>query len=940
MLAGSPVVGFRSADGSIVMQSPRGAVRLAALDRPDGSLQPIDLQLPGTAAAAPIGSRSGALPATALAALQMALEQTANASGYQLPMMRIVSAPDALDVGGAMDLTSFDDRRTQVRLAGPTSWYDGGAGNQVAQLVLSMPFPNQGELHVGTDLSEALQAYLGGQVQPASTSLFAPTVAAGGALGAGAGGLMLKLRGGGPGAAGADDLPLDWSGLHLEASQKARDAVVTLDLPDVQPLIAGSSSVSGLPILLQRALAQTGDWTPGPGAPMPGAIRELALRGPFDAVAGPELISFGPTARPLNPGEEEIRHPDAALGPDGPRADVGDGPDHGLADRAGGLLAADGNLPPGGAGGRAGGHDRRRASGNAGHRRAGRADRARGRVPAQAQRGDGDLARRAAILGRVAMDDGETVVSRRGRIRIGAPIQPPPPSAPSTDSVAAPDSSYGQGSDSILSQGGPGSDPSPAIVSGSPQTLPSVDAPPSGTFVDGTFTGADSASGAATSSGGSSMAGALTSAMQMSADVDARTSMPSRPAIGQGSSASASAASGSGGSFRASAQAAGQAQAAGSAPSSPAVVSSGGASGTSGTSVSGAGTLPSAGGSDQTLVTTAVEGSVTGAQAGAAVADMSRASSSAASAASGSSDSAPSSFITGLQPGMWSGHRRDTLGYQSWRYTSEAQDLPQSSGGVDLGSLSKPVYPSLPTSLRFRYVGAPLWWSGSTRSGAVADGGDEGEDSSPTTRAMRAGLRAATSAASIWRSILVAGPRWGGPEDDLSGGMDSGRDANADAMSSLARGFDALTAGTLVGGGAVAGAAAGGAGYVAVTGSGSAGTLSKSAAARARADSVEMSIVAAIPPAPPPLESMGSVGTTGGDVPHARGKGHGHGGHKGKEDSDAVSHSKIGGLRGRHSPSASTTGSGGASRVTASGSADKVRKDFKEKPWRRSKKPS
>ncbi len=54
-----------------------------------------------------------------------------------------------------------------------------------------------------------------------------------------------------------------------------------------------------------------------------------------------------------------------------------------------------------------------------------------------------------------------------------------------------------------------------------------------------------------------------------------------------------------------------------------------------------------------------------------------------------------------------------------------------------------------------------------------------------------------------------------------------------------------------------------------------------------------MSIVAAIPPAPPPLESMGS-GMTGGDAPHARGKGHGHHPHQEhKENADAVSHSKI-----------------------------------------------
>ena len=66
--------------------------------------------------------------------------------------------------------------------------------------------------------------------------------------------------------------------------------------------------------------------------------------------------------------------------------------------------------------------------------------------------------------------------------------------------------------------------------------------------------------------------------------------------------------------------------------------------------------------------------------------------------------------------------------------------------------------------------------------------------------------------------------------------------------------------------------------------------MSRAQAMKARADAVEMSIVAAIPPAPPPLESMGS-GPTGGDVPHARAKGHGHG--KGKEHEDAVSHSKI-----------------------------------------------
>jgi hypothetical protein len=246
---------------------------------------------------------------------------------------------------------------------------------------------------------------------------------------------------------------------------------------------------------------------------------------------------------------------------------------------------------------------------------------------------------------------------------------------------------------------------------------------------------------------------------------------------------------------------------------------------------------------------------------------------------------------------MWSGHRRsDTSGYQSWNYSSNRADRPQSVGGVDLSSLSRPVYPSLPTSLRFRYVGAPLWWSGATRGGGLAAGAAFDEDeSAPAGRAMHAGLRAATSAASIWRSILVSSPQWGGAREVFTGGMDSAHDANADEMSSLSRRFDALTSASLVGAGAAAGAGAGGAAYVAFNGSGAAGTVSKAAAARAKADSIEMSIVAAIPPAPPPLESTGS-GMTGGDAPHARRthQGHGHGGHQeSKEGSDAVSHSKI-----------------------------------------------
>jgi hypothetical protein len=391
--------------------------------------------------------------------------------------------------------------------------------------------------------------------------------------------------------------------------------------------------------------------------------------------------------------------------------------------------------------------------------------------------------------------------------------------------------------------------------------------------------------------------------MQMSNDVAARTSMPGRPAIGGGPTGSPALSADSSG-FVSRAQAAGQRDASSASLVSPSRGGSAGSdlSASSGSaSASPADTLPTSGGSDQTLVAAGVEGSVVGAQAGAGIADMTSASSSAGKAASSASSSGEGPtprFITGLQPGMWSGHRRSsTFAYQNWSYSSGREDVPRTAGGVNLGALSRPLYPSLPTSLRFRYVGAPLWWSGSTRGAGLAAGGGafEEEESAPAGRAMRAGLRAATSAASIWRSILVASPQWGGPSEDFSGGMDSAHDANADEMSSLSRRFDALTSASLVGAGGLGGAGAAGAAYVAVDRSGAAGTLSKAAAGRARADSIEMSIVAAIPPAPPPLESTGS-GMTGGGAPHARGKGHGpgHGGHhENKEASDAVSHSKI-----------------------------------------------
>lgn len=878
-LSGAPVIGFRAPDGSVLVARQDGAIRLAAVDRSEaGLLQPVDLALPAPTTV-DLAPRSGAVPATALASLQLALEKTAAAGGYKLPSsMSLTSAIDALDAGDAMQLDDDDARRFSVRLA--RSPVLGGASGTTAQLVLSMPFPNDGEIHVGNDLAEALNAYLATPMAPSYTPMAAAGAGAlaGAALG---GGLLVKLRGGQQPALDADGLPMDWAALHRQAASKAQDAVVTLDLPEVQPLVAGGNAAN-LPFLLRRALSQSTDWVPAPDMAMPPSIRSFALAGPFDALLAADAQQDLPAQalRPLNPGEEEIVIPLPLW------AQMGRGQLSETDQIMASPLAADGYNPPLGV------YRLVLPEGGPFDLTGGAPSGTPGVVDLAGPMGLELVARRtgspvvASSLGgyqsiaRVAIDDGQTGITRTGRIPIGEPADPTPAFAqPSTADAADADAAAQPPSDTMLSQGGVGADDSPTVVSGAPPDSPPVDTAPA-TFVDGNYT-------AAPSSVSSPMAGALSSALSMSDQVGARTAPPTRPGnIGSadGSPAATQGSSGGSAAFSSSAQAAGQASAAATMPSS-----------TSSSSASSP---------NQTLVVSGAQGASTGAQLGSSAAGASSAAQDAATASSAAqtsvSQAADSSstfqpptpaFVTGLQPGMWSGHdRRTAANYQDWTYTSQAGDDVSTYGGVPLSSLAKPVYPSLPTALRFRYVGAPLWWSSSVGGDATAseDGSDDG--STPGTRAMRSGLAAATASARMWRSILVASPQWGGgPVDDVPGAMDQDRAAGATDMSSLARGLDLLTAGSMV-----SGAAAGsGVAYIATTGSGSAGLVSGNQATNARADSVEMSIVAAVPPRPPPLESMG---TSGGDAPHARsrgGAGHSKKANEHKEGGENPSHSKI-----------------------------------------------
>jgi hypothetical protein len=503
--------------------------------------------------------------------------------------------------------------------------------------------------------------------------------------------------------------------MHFDASGKAKDAWQTLTLPDVRPMVGGSRSLSGLPALLLRALQQSGEWSPGPGAPMPAVIRDLVMRGAFDEIPPGLVISVMPTEhdrRPINPGEDEIVIPmplwsqmgrgrisatdmimASSLAPEGYAPPLGM---YQLVPTGQGVLDLAGGAPVGSPG----------VTQIFGPTRLELAQTAiiGGRlVEAQSRGGRHSLAN-------VAIDGGESFIGRRGRLRIGELATPLP-------------------------------------------KFPSADDRP--------------------------MAGALQPAIRKSSDVQG---LPN--------------------------------------PNFQVHISSN------------------------------------------------------------------DNYLIGLAPGAWSGARRGDPGYQSWSWSPGRHDAPQSSGGVDLSGLSRPNYPSLPTSLRFRYVGAPLWWSGSTKAFGSGDGGPD-EEGDSNARAFRAGVRRANSAASLWRSIFVASGRWGGQsDDDVSGGMDH----SADELAGLSAKLDSMQVASLVTG--AAGSRGAESVYAAMNASISSGNA-MTAARQKTLQSIEMSIVAAIPPAPPPLELTGK----GADAPHARGKlhhqGDGGGQSEHKEASDQVSHSKI-----------------------------------------------
>jgi hypothetical protein len=789
-LAGAQVIAFRAPDGTVVLNGPATPIRLAASGRPEA---PAALRQ-----RAEMAPRAGAVPFAALQALQLSLERTAAAGGYRLPLARLESTPDAIETGHALRLDPADDRRGSARLLGPST-----LAGRTAQLVLSMPFPNASEIHVGSDLSEALQAYLGAPVLPVLPSVPATPE--------GPGQIAFRLRRvEGEGTPQQPGFALELPDTHLRAQRTAADAVLTLDVPGVRPLLGGDPAISSLPLLLRRAMAEGGDWTPGPGAGLPLAVQDLAERAPF---AVPQIeVAVPAPVRPASPGVEEIVVPlplwaqmgRGALAETGrimasPLSPAGHVPPLGvyrLVVPGGGRLDLTGGAPahwPGSVdlSGPTALRLDRRASGSVSATNAGGAH----------------------LLGRVPVDDG------RRRHRVGAPIKGPAAAPPPQVLVEATEPA----AVSPPAAAPFGGEASAAPVS-RPDSIAAGVRPPSPAF-------RASASAAVPPAKSPAPRPLLSRPASL-------PGVPPQPALASAAAIPSLVAP------RVQAQPVRRAPVA-AGTVSPVVVPR---------SPSGE---PRAQGRQMDVTGPVVAPTPTAA--------------------------VPVFAASGLPPGMWSGHRpHEDAGYRRWVYSASYRDQPQAVGGLQISALSRPRYPQLPSALRFRYVAAPLWWSGNVRAESGAE-----ETDSQAAQALRSGLRAANSAAAIWRSILVAGAS----QDDATGGMDAGREESAESMGGPARSFEPLFASTATPAPAAAAAAPA---YIVMSASGAAGAVSGTAASRSRAQAVEMSIVAAIPPAPPPLESMSSA-PRGGDAPHARGRAPAqhaaHGQHK--EAEDAVSHSKI-----------------------------------------------
>jgi hypothetical protein len=170
-----------------------------------------------------------------------------------------------------------------------------------------------------------------------------------------------------------------------------------------------------------------------------------------------------------------------------------------------------------------------------------------------------------------------------------------------------------------------------------------------------------------------------------------------------------------------------------------------------------------------------------------------------------------------------------------------------------------------PPALRFRYPGAPLWWSSATPSAErsftpVVEAFEGWRSPIASMVEIGPGERRPNTSAALWRSIFVLTPEAArSVAESLEGAADaeSGLSRHVDAPEARLPGIGVALPGVILPAVAQhAREAVPGPVYVAMSGQGLLG-LTGSAAARAKAEAVEMDIVAAVPPPPPPIESMG-----------------------------------------------------------------------------------
>src|SRR5205814_362967 len=92
-----------------------------------------------------LASRSGALPAPALAALRLGLERTAVAGGYKVPVAQLAAAPHAIELGRSVPIAADDPHRHSASLGERASGeFRAGPGAPmpapILQLALGAPF--------------------------------------------------------------------------------------------------------------------------------------------------------------------------------------------------------------------------------------------------------------------------------------------------------------------------------------------------------------------------------------------------------------------------------------------------------------------------------------------------------------------------------------------------------------------------------------------------------------------------------------------------------------------------------------------------------------------------------------------------------------------------------------------------------------------------------